>query len=200
MTSAPPPAPRERDRQTAERALETLRARLDEHFRLAVLRDGTQIACGSGCDSCCHRRFGVFALEADRIRAALSRLPAKVRARVRAQATDPAHQGHCALLLDGRCAVYEQRPLICRAHGLPLAVAASPGAAPEGPAASAPSPSSPSALSVSWCPHNFRSAPPAPATVLRVEAVDAPLAVAATLWDGEGRRVPLATLAAAPDP
>ena len=26
----------------------------------------------------------------------------------------------CSLLLDGRCVVYDERPVICRSHGLPL--------------------------------------------------------------------------------
>ena len=66
----------------------------------------------------------MFAVEAAPIRDALAELAVRdppLRARVRQQADDPAHADRCALLVDGRCAVYDARPLICRSHGLPIA-------------------------------------------------------------------------------
>ena len=102
-----------------------LRRKVDAHFDAAVARSPHAFRCAEGCDACCHVRIGVFAVEAAPIRDALARLahedPA-LRTRVRLQADDPAHAHRCALLVDGKCAVYAQRPLICRSHGLPVLV------------------------------------------------------------------------------
>jgi uncharacterized protein len=141
-----------------------LRRRVDAHFDAALTRTPAAFRCAEGCSACCEARFSVFAVEAAPIRQALARLgqsdPA-LRARIRDQADDPAHQHHCALLVDARCTVYAERPLICRSHGLPIAADDH----------------------ISHCPLNFTDAPPPPATVLRLDAVNQPLAVLATLWD-----------------
>ena len=176
-----------------------LRRRVDDHFDAAVARSPASFACASGCDACCHVRIGVFAVEAVPIEAALARLAREdpaLRARVRQQADDPARQHHCALLVDGRCSVYGERPLICRSHGLPIA-------APDPVNASAP-------LRLDHCPLNFTGDPPPRASILRLDAVNQPLAVLASLWAAAGTepgrspepgaRVELAELARAPDP
>lgn len=89
--------------------------------------------------------------------------------------------------------------MICRSHGLPLgwvAVADEPeqhdehaehgGDDDDGEA---------STLHVDVCALNFREHEIPIESVLRLEAVDAPLAVIAEMWDG-GQRVELALLAA----
>lgn len=179
------------DRPALEVILVQLRARVDAHFEAAQARTPAAFACRAGCDSCCHQRFGVFAAEAEPIRRALADLSRRtpvLRARIRSQADDPAHRHHCALLVDGACAVYAERPLICRSHGLPIAVAD-------------PKPR------VDHCPLNFTAEPPPRESVLRLDAVNQPLAVLATLWDQAGEvgdrspsRVDLADLAREPDP
>lgn len=165
-----------------------LRRRVDAHFDAALARSPAAFQCGPGCETCCHVRIGVFTVEAAPIAAALVRLATSdpaLRARVRAQADDPGHADRCALLVDGRCAVYDDRPLICRSHGLPIA-------------ADPPR--------VDHCPLNFREEAPPRASILRLDAVNQPLSVLATLWDAGGRspaeapRVDLADLARAPDP
>jgi hypothetical protein len=179
------------DRPALAAVLVQLRGRVDAHFAAAEARTPTAFACRAGCDSCCHARFGVYAAEAEPIRRALadlSRRTPDLRARIRAQADDPAHQHHCALLVDGACAVYAERPLICRSHGLPIAVAD-------------PEPR------IDHCPLNFRDQPPPRESVLRLDAVNQPLAVIASLWEQDGQpedrpptRVELADLAREPDP
>ena len=164
-----------RDPKTADDALVTLRARVDAHFDTAAAQAGDQMRCAAGCEQCCHVDLSVFEVEAARVRDALRRLPADLRARVRDQA---AQTERCALLVEGRCTVYEQRPLICRSHG--AAVRLDDGR-------------------VEHCPLNFTARPPAPATVLRLDAVNRPLSVIATLWHGDGSRVALRTLAAEED-
>jgi hypothetical protein len=172
-----------------------LRARVDAHFEAARARSPAAFACRAGCDACCHQRFGVFEVEAAPIREALADLAVRtpvLRDRIRRQADDPAHADRCALLVDGACAVYDARPLICRSHGLPIAVAD-------------PEPR------VDHCPLNFTAGAPPPASVLRLDAVNQPLAVLATLWqqarfpgdppwDHSPSRIALADLARAPDP
>ena len=174
-----------------------LRARVDAHVDQALARSPAAFRCAAGCDACCHVRIGVFAVEAAPIRQALARLAAAdpaLRTRVRAQADDPAHQDRCALLVDGRCAVYTDRPLICRSHGLPIAVLD-------------PTDSS-GQLRLDHCPLNFQHEPPPRASILRLDAVNQPLAVLASLWSqaepterspDSDDRIALADLARAPD-
>lgn len=173
-----------RDPDAAAQALSKLRARVDAHFAAAFARTPNAFACRAGCDGCCAPRFSVFEIEASRIRAALAQLdrtdPAR-RARVRGQASSSAH---CPLLVDGRCSVYEERPIICRTHGLPVL---------------AGDPNRPGA--VDHCPLNFTDSghDPPLASILNLDAVNRPLAVMATLWDGVGARTELAALARGSD-
>jgi Fe-S-cluster containining protein len=171
-------------RDDAELALVQLRRRVDQHFASAVARTPEAFTCREGCAQCCGVRFGVFTVEADRVAASLARLAQddpQLRARVRAQADDPDHPA-CALLVDGRCSVYDERPLICRSHGVPVQRVADTGE-----------------RVVEVCPLNFTERVPPPASVLVLEAVNAPLGVLARMWDGEGERVELAALARAAD-
>lgn len=171
-------------RSDAELALVQLRRRVDDHFAAALARTPASFECRAGCSQCCGVRFGVFAVEATRVAAALTRLAhddPRLRARVRAQADDPRH-GACALLVDGRCSVYDERPLICRSHGLPVQRVADSGE-----------------RVVEVCALNFTESVPPPASVLVLEAVNAPLGVLARMWDGQGERVELAALARAED-
>ena len=171
------------DRQHAADALVVLRRRVDTHFAQAVARSPGELACRAGCDSCCRPGLSVFAIEADAIAAALQRLPPPLRARVRQAAAVEAPQ-RCALLVDGECSVYDARPLLCRSHGLAVTVPTETR----------------QAGGVAWdhCALNYRGAPPPAASILDVDAVNAPLSVMARMWGGE--RVALADLARAPSP
>lgn len=163
------------DRSHAAAALVVLRGRVDAHFDAARERSPEQFRCGPGCHACCLPGLGVFGIEAERIRGALRGLEQRdpeAREAVRRQASD-AGRDRCALLVDGRCSIYDERPMLCRSHGLPVL----------GPDAR-----------VSGCPLNFTTADPPPRSVLELAAVDAPLAVMAQMWDG-GKRVALADLA-----
>ncbi len=172
-------------RDHAGAALVTLRLRVDQHFSAAIARNPSDMQCRAGCSRCCHQRFGVFEVEAHRLRAALARLSrrdAALRERVRRQADDPAAAQHCALLVDDRCAVYDERPLICRTHGLPTRVRDEHGA-----------------ISEQGCALNFTAAAPPASSVLELAAVNAPLSLMARMWDGHGTRVALDALARAAD-
>lgn len=158
-------------REPLAAVLVQLRARVDAHFDQALARTPAAFQCAAGCDACCHVRIGVFAVEADPIRRALAGLATRdpaLRRRVRDQADDPTHQDRCALLVDGRCAVYAERPLICRSHGLPIAV---------------PDPTDASGkLRLDHCPLNFQNQSPPRESILRLDAVNQPC------WRRSGRK------------
>lgn len=100
--------------------LEALSDKVDAFFSRVASR--TALACRPGCAACCVPGLGVTRVEADRLRAHLAGLAAERRDELRARARrgDPAR---CvALEPDGRCGVYEARPLVCRSHGVPVRV------------------------------------------------------------------------------
>ena len=66
------------------------------------------ICCAPGCSSCC-RRFTVLPLEASLIACSAS-VPLQLSGRGE----------QCSQLIDNRCSIYPQRPLICRTQGLPI--------------------------------------------------------------------------------
>jgi hypothetical protein len=106
----------------AERYRELV-ARVDAFFARVRARHPNDLACGPGCDACCHARPTVTPVEADEVRRLLSSLPPAEAERVAARARRPEAQdeGRCAALDEGgRCAIYAARPLVCRSHGLPI--------------------------------------------------------------------------------
>lgn len=161
-----------------------LRVGVDQHFTSAMKRSPDAFRCGPGCASCCHRRIEVFAVEAEPIATELAMLAARdpdLRARIRRQADDPEHSQICPLLVDDRCSVYDARPLICRSHGLPVLVNTDAGPA------------------VSVCPLNFDAQEIPGASILNLEALNAPLAVLAELRHAGAPRVGLDALARSED-
>jgi uncharacterized protein len=167
------------ERADARAALVTLRRRVAEHFDAAQSRSPGAMQCRSGCADCCHVRFGVFSVEAERITSALTELGRRdpdLRARVKTQADDPTHHA-CAMLVDDRCSIYDARPMICRSHGLAVRVRDEVGER------------------IDCCPLNYREAPAPAASVLELAAVEAPLSVIARMFEPAAERIDLATLA-----
>ncbi len=98
------------------RNLEALRDRVYNHAQRVLLSHAAHFACRLGCTDCCQTERTVSDVEFEALARAVAALPAETRDRLRARTeTTP-----CPLLLDGGCAVYDERPLICRSHGLPL--------------------------------------------------------------------------------
>ncbi len=98
-------------------SLVTLRGNVDRFMTGCLTRHRDAMACKEGCATCCAADLTIFPVEAAPLRAACEALPDDARAAIRARA---AAGQHCALLLDGRCAVYAERPIICRTQGLAL--------------------------------------------------------------------------------
>nr|WP_258539282.1 YkgJ family cysteine cluster protein [Dissulfurirhabdus thermomarina] len=115
-----------------------LRGRVDALCRRIRERYGRFIACRRGCHDCC-TELSVFPVEAAALADAFARMPPGP-AREAVAAAGP---GGCPLLVDGACALYEARPVICRTQGLPLLLDDAPSEAGAAPA-------------VAFCPRNFR--------------------------------------------
>lgn len=161
------------------------------------------MACGPGCSSCCHAWLSVCAVEEAQLTAAVAALPEAKRAELaergeheleREQRGEP--QPRCAMLdADGRCAVYEYRPLVCRTQGLALRyprdvvpVSAVRDRIPSG--------------DVTCCPLNFKERMPAAQDVLDAERVDQLLGLvnvrfSVAVGDDPARRRAISAIAAA---
>lgn len=151
--------------------IERIHERVDAFFEEARAAGG--VTCRPGCTGCCEVDLTVFQVEAGRIAACFAALPEAERTAAAQRARDGQH---CAMLSpQGRCVVYEARPLICRTHGLALLL---------------------SDGTLDHCPLNYREAPPARQNVLVLDRVNEPLAVAEHLSGGDGRRVRVADIAA----
>lgn len=108
--------------------LDALAAKVDAFFERVRARHAAELACGPGCDDCCRRRLTVTAVEAARIERGLAALDEPAR-RATAERARSAGGDVCAALgPGGRCGIYEDRPLVCRSHGLPIRFAAEPAA------------------------------------------------------------------------
>ena len=100
-----------------------------ETFAQAIhQRYPTQLTCHAGCDGCCYQTFTIFPLEAHHMAHTVAALDAKQRDGLRQamhQVSQPlsiAEEPQPCVLLDhdGRCRLYDGRPLICRMQGYPL--------------------------------------------------------------------------------
>lgn len=69
--------------------------------------------CKAGCDMCC-MDYRIFPVEFYHIRNSLK------ASGYHHTVPQPNDQESCVFLKDHQCAIYEERPVICRTHGLPL--------------------------------------------------------------------------------
>ncbi|MCP4675261.1 MAG: YkgJ family cysteine cluster protein [Deltaproteobacteria bacterium] len=101
------------------RSFESLCTRIDRFSASVRARYGDQIACQAECADCCQAGLTLVMIEAVAIGVAYG-IDAE---RIHLQAGQPCLQteGRCHLLNDNDlCTIYENRPLVCRTHGLPL--------------------------------------------------------------------------------
>jgi uncharacterized protein len=82
-----------------------------------------QIACDKGCaGNCCRIHLSVFPIEAVSLAIALKKLSRELVRHIRRKAGQANSFGPCPLLEDGACLMYTSRLMICRTHGLPMAI------------------------------------------------------------------------------
>jgi Fe-S-cluster containining protein len=106
-----------------------------------------QLACNAGCSGCC-RHISLSWVEAVALATALHRLPPNEAEEIRLRAQSSRSDGPCPLLADDRCALYRDRPIICRTHGLPVLTETGAGKA------------------IDFCPHNFKGLDSLPGTAV----------------------------------
>jgi uncharacterized protein len=159
--------------------------------------------CGPGCSSCCHAWLSVCEVERAALQAGIEALPRAKRAELAArgrneQARERNHEPEprCALLdQDGRCAVYEHRPLVCRTQGLPLRY-------PNGVIPEAAVRERLASGDVTCCPLNFEASVPPATGVLDAERVDQLLGLVNLRFAGspdKQKRYAISAIAAAAD-
>jgi len=94
-------------------------AKIDSLCTEIMMQCADSISCSKGCDACC-RHFSIFWVEAVNLANFVANLPQKQAALLQSKAQYLAEQDVCPLLVDGVCALYSARPIICRTHGLPV--------------------------------------------------------------------------------
>ena len=72
---------------------------------------------------CCERHLSIYTYEFDVLFAAVEALPNATKHALIERLKTAHSRKRCPLLSDkGLCEVYDERPIICRSHGLPLSV------------------------------------------------------------------------------
>ena len=154
-------------------------------------RRADAITCHAGCESCCHAELTVSDVEAASVRAGLDALEAVDRERVRERAASPiSSTPRCVMLeADGRCAIYNARPLVCRTQGHALQY-------PDGVIPANALFARTKTGGVTWCPLNYTNEAPLPADIIDAERIDTILAVVNRRFEGRSdERVSLRSLA-----
>lgn len=93
--------------------------KVDAFFARVSQRHPEHMSCDRGCYDCCDVRLTITGVEAAAVLAAWLALPQERRDEVRAT-WRPGASACAALDRQGRCAVYDGRPLVCRSHGVPV--------------------------------------------------------------------------------
>lgn len=89
-----------------------IRKKIDEQCAELWDKHNEHMQCRAGCSSCC-QSFKVLPLEFHFIQESIRTKHIKINTNFT--------KGECKFLVDNKCMVYEDRPIICRTHGYPLA-------------------------------------------------------------------------------
>lgn len=89
-----------------------LRDQIDVKVKELEQKHQKEMMCKAGCSACC-REYAILPIEFESV---------KISLKGKGQTTYNANFGkeECPFLIDSRCSIYEDRPIICRTHGLPL--------------------------------------------------------------------------------
>ncbi|KVR21687.1 hypothetical protein WK13_34685 [Burkholderia ubonensis] len=101
------------------RSSDPARKKLKRYIRVVdeiMALNAPDTACRAGCSHCCYIAVGVMQTEAELIGKAIGRKPKKVKHRDNFDGFDFGYHNPCTFLKDGRCSIYEHRPLACRMH------------------------------------------------------------------------------------
>ena len=153
--------------------LHELTNKIDAFFARVEARHPDDMECRTGCSDCCHVRLTITTAEAESIRALVAGWPVERRQALGVLAAPNATDRCAALDSQGRCSIYDARPLVCRSHGVPVRMGKS--------------------LPV-VCHRNFTHRGPAaadPDCVLDQQTVSA---ILLAVNDGDDRRIDLAAL------
>lgn len=100
---------------------------VDTEFERNRRLHGNRIRCGAGCADCCHQRFHITGLDAERIAEGLREMDAEEREWLEARARNyiedvalGAENVPCPALEGGICSIYQIRPVICHKFGMPI--------------------------------------------------------------------------------
>ena len=113
--------------------------KINHHIEQLEQRYPEDIACKKGCDSCC-KPLTVFPVEALNLAYAFARLDPQIKDKILTNIS--AAPDSCPLLVDKICALYDQRPVICRTHGYPVLIKSQEDQA-----------------NIDFCPENFKTSP-----------------------------------------
>jgi len=90
--------------------------KIDSFVAGVMVRHPASFKCAPGCSKCCVAGITVWRVEADHIQEYLSSLDKRVMS---------SSGDRCAFLDDeGRCSIYQARPVVCRIWGAPLLIPA----------------------------------------------------------------------------
>jgi uncharacterized protein len=99
-------------------------AKVDAFFARVQAKVGDQMQCASGCSSCCQSGLSVTEVEAEALadwwHTQSTDMHSAIVANIRQRLGNDNEQSCAALDPQGRCMVYQARPLVCRSHGLPV--------------------------------------------------------------------------------
>ncbi len=79
-------------------------------------RHRRHLCCRAGCSMCCHNVIHISPVEAFLLKKRLLEISTEHLAAI---AQNMAENNGCPLLINELCSLYDQRPIICRTHGLP---------------------------------------------------------------------------------
>jgi Fe-S-cluster containining protein len=91
----------------------SLRKEVDDLSEKLIKQHSKHMHCKAGCDLCC-MDYSIFPVEFYFILNQLKQN--KFRPKIKVNH----HKEDCTFLINHRCNIYNERPVICRTHGLPL--------------------------------------------------------------------------------